>query len=117
VAAAFEQDLADGLGQRLERLLDVEAVVRRERRDHLEVIRVAAVPAADRAARERQARMTHDAVDVEEAPRAEPVAVRARADRVVEREEPRLELRNAVAADRASELVREDERLAVLVEE
>src|SRR5690606_5911554 len=63
-AAAFEQHLADGLRQRLERLLDVEAVVLRERRDHLEVIRVAAVPAPNRAARERQARVAHDAVDV-----------------------------------------------------
>src|SRR5690606_30325277 len=89
-AAAFEQDFADGLGQRLERLLDVEAVVLGERRDHLEVIGVAAIPAADRAARQRQARVTDYSVDVEEAPRAEAVAVGARADRVVEREEPRL---------------------------
>src|SRR5690606_19435767 len=91
--------------------------MRRERRDHLEVVRIAPVPAADRAAGERQARMAHDAVDVEEAPRTEPVAVGARSDRVVEREEPRLELRDAVAADRARELVREDERLALFVEE
>src|SRR5690606_21666920 len=116
-AAAFEQHLADGLRQRLERLLDVEAVVLRERRDHLEVIRVAAVPAPDRAGRERQARVAHDAVEVEEAPHTEAVAVGARADRVVEREETRLELGDAGAAERARELVREDQRRAVVVEE
>src|SRR5690606_27071979 len=49
--------------------------------------------------------------------RTEAVAVRARADRVVERKEPRLELRDAVAADGACELVGEDERLTGLVDE
>src|SRR5690606_59955 len=105
-AAPFEQYLARGLGQRLERLLDVEAVMLRQRRDHLEVRRIAAVPAADSAARERQARVADDPVEIEKPPGAETVAVRACADRVVEREEPRLELRDAVAADRAGELVR-----------
>ncbi len=62
--------------------------------------------------------MRDDARGVEEHPHAQAVAVGARALRVVEREQPRLELGDAVAADRARELVRERERrLLRLVDE
>ncbi len=73
--------------------LDVEAVVLRERLDQLEVVGVAAVPAAHRAAGERQRRVRHDARrDRRTACTPRPSQVRAGADRVVEREQPRLEL-------------------------
>ena len=75
---------------------------------HLVVELVAAVPALDRARRERQLREGDDALRVEEADRAEAVAARAGAHRAVEREEPRLELGERVVADRACELGREE---------
>ena len=78
----------------------------RERLQHLEVELVAPVPALDRARRQRELRERDDALGIEEADRPEAVAARARARRVVEREQPRLELRQRVVADRAGELRR-----------
>ena len=62
---------------------------------------VAAVPAADRAACERQIGMRHDALRIEIFHRAQAVAARAGAHRVVEREQARLELGQRVVAHRA----------------
>ena len=107
-----EHDLLHLLGELLERPLDVEPEVRAEAGEHLEVELVAAVPAADRARGERKLRMRYDSLRVEELDRAEAVAPGARAHRVVERKEPRLELGQRVAAHRAGELGREDVLLA-----
>ncbi len=107
VAAAVEDDLLHALGQLRERPLEVEADVLREAPQHLEVELVAPVPALDRAGGERELRKRDDALRIEEADRAEAVAARARAHRIVEREEPRLELGQRVVADRARELRRE----------
>ena len=112
LATAPEQRVAHGLGQLLPRRFDVEAEVPRERLDQLEVVRVATVPAADRAAGQRQARVHDDARGVEEFLQAEPAAGAAGAVRVVERKKPRLELGETVAADRAGEAIREQQRLA-----
>ena len=113
LAAAPEQRVAHGFGQVVPRRLDVETEVPGERLDQLEVIRVATVPAAHRPAREREARIDDHARRIEELLHAEAAARAACTVRVVEREEPRLEFREAVAADRAGEPVREHERLAV----
>ena len=67
---------------------------------------VAPVPAADRAARERQIGMRDDALRVEELHRAQAVAARAGAHRIVEGEQARLELGQRVVAHRAGELAR-----------
>ena len=75
---------------------------------------VAAVPSADRAACERQVRMRDDALRVEELHRAQAVAARAGAHRVVEREKARLELRQRVVARRAGIARRKKVLLAVL---
>ena len=107
LAAAPEQRVAHGFGQLVPRRLDVETEVPRERLDQLEVIGVAPVPAANRAARERQARVDDDARRIEILLHAEAAARAARAVRVVERKEPRLEPGEAVAADRAGVAVRE----------
>ncbi len=73
---------------------------------HLEVELVAPVPALDRTRRERELREADDALGIEEADRAQAVAARAGAERIVEREQPRLELGQRVVADRARELRR-----------
>jgi hypothetical protein len=89
--------------QLAERALEIEAVMLRQRLQHLEVELVAPVPALDRAGGERQLGKGYDALRIEEAHRAQTVAARARAHRVVEGEEARLELRKRVAAHRARE--------------
>src|SRR5487761_1643157 len=107
------QHLPDALRKLRPGHLDIEAVVARERLDELKVVAVAAIPAAHRAAGERQVGMHHDALGIEELLRAEAVARRAGAGRVVEREELRLEGRHAVAADRACMAAGEDELRAL----
>ena len=104
------------LRQVLPRCLDVELVVLRERLDQLEVIGVAPIPAANRAAGEREVRVMHDARRIEELlARPGHRASWAGARRVVEGKQPRLEFGDAVAADRAGELVGEHQLRAVLV--
>ncbi len=111
---AVEHDLLHRRRQPLERAVDVELEMRRQAREHLEVELVAPVPALDRTGSERQLRVRDDALRVEELDRPEAVALRACAHRVVEREEPRLELRQRVAADRAREPRREEVLLAAV---
>ena len=97
------------LRQALERRLDVELRVPREGLNQLEVVGIAPIPAAYRAAGERQMRIGDDLLGIEEFLRAEAVAARTGADRAVEGEQPRLELRQRVIADRACELGGEHE--------
>ena len=80
LGAAVEQHVLHVRRQLGPRRLDVEAVVARERLDQLEVVIVAAVPAAHRAAGERQVRMQHDARRVEELLHAQAIAARAGAE-------------------------------------
>src|SRR5690606_40829457 len=68
-----------------------------------------------RAARERELGIDHDARGIEELPHPEAVAARTGPRRVVEREQPRLELRQAVTADVAGEAVREHELFRVRI--
>src|SRR5690606_23202096 len=106
-AGAEEHDVPDALGQRLEGRLDVEAIVLGEILDQLEIERIAPVPALDRARGEAERRERDDPLRVEERDDAESVALRARAQRIVEREQPRLELGERMVADRAREAARE----------
>ena len=107
--AAEQHEVLDPLRQALERRLDVEFRMPRQRLNQLEVIRIAPIPAAHRAAGKRQMRIRDDLLGVEELLRAETIAGRASAGRAVEREQPRLELGERVAADRAGKLVGEHE--------
>lgn len=104
LAGTVQQHLLDLLGQILERGVDVEIVVRREALQHLEVELVAPVPPLHRARGERQRRMRDNPLRIEERDLAEAVAFRARAHRVVEREQSRLEFLQRVRAHRAREL-------------
>jgi hypothetical protein len=104
---------ADLVRQQLPGQVDVEFVVLRQRGDHLEVVGVAAVPAAHRAGRQRQLRMADHARRIEELGHAQAVAARAGAHRRIEREQPRFQFRQRVVADRAGVLRREQQRLAL----
>ena len=101
--------------QAFERRLDVELGVPRQRLNQLKVVGVAPVPAAHRAAGQRQMRIGDDLLGIEELLSAEAVAARAGADRTVEGEQPRLELGQGVVADRAGEFVREHQLGALRV--
>ena len=70
-------------------------------------------PRHERALVEREARVRHEQVRVDLELRAEPRAARARAVRRVEREDPRLELRQRDAVLGAREVLAVEERLAV----
>ncbi len=86
-----------------------------QRAQHLEIIEVAAIPAADRAAGQRQLAVLHHAVGIEILLYAQSVAGRAGARRVIERKETRLQLAHAVAADRAGEVGGEEQLFRVRV--
>ena len=103
LATAIQDDLADGLRQCLPGGLRVEAVMGPQGTDLLEVVGVAPVPAAHGAGAEPQFRVQDDLGRVEELLHPQPVAGRAGPGRVVEGEEPRLGLRDAVAALGAGE--------------
>ena len=113
LATTPEQHMLHRLGQLVPRRLDVEAEMPRERLDELEVIGVAAVPAAHGAAGQRQPRVDHDASRIEVLLYAQAAAGAAGASRVVEGKEARLETGQAVAADRAGKAIRKHERVAV----
>ena len=98
LAAAIEQHPLHALVELAPRGLDIEFVVARQRLQHLKVMRVAPVPAAHGAAGERQMRVHHHALGVEEFLKAQTVAGWAGAGRVVEREHARLERRHREAA-------------------
>ena len=111
-AAAEQHDVLQLLVEFGKRRLDVEVVVFRQALHHLVVIGCLAVPAADRAAGQRQVRVDDDALRIEELLDAEAVAARAGAARVVEGEQPWLEFGQAVAADIAGEAIGKHDLLA-----
>jgi hypothetical protein len=103
---AVEDDPARLRRQRVPRRQHVEAELRRQRLE-LDLVegRAAPIPRLDRALSQRQLLVRHDQVLVEEQARADAVAGRAGAVRVVEREQPRLHVGEGDAADRARELL------------
>ena len=115
LAGAVEHDVAEVLGQRLPRLGHGLAIGAGERFQRLLVIGRGggrARPGGDGAAVEAQIFVGHDEVGLEEQLGAEPVAGGAGAIGVVEGEQPRLDLLDGEARDRAGELRREDDALA-----
>jgi hypothetical protein len=101
---AVQQHLLHRGRQRFEGRVHVELVVLGDALDHAEVIAVAAVPALDGAAGDRERREGHHARRIEHLAVAQAVAAGAGAHGRIEREEARLQLRQRVVADRAGEL-------------
>ncbi|CRO10351.1 hypothetical protein PAERUG_P35_London_26_VIM_2_05_12_05664 [Pseudomonas aeruginosa] len=113
-AGAVEHHLLVFGAEFVEGVFQAEAVMLGQRTEHLEVIDVAPVPAADRALGQGQLAVDHPA-RVEELLHAEAVAGRTGAGRVVEGEQLGFQLADRVAADRAGEARREDDLLDILV--
>ena len=102
----------DLLGQLLPRRFEAEIELAGEGAEDLHVIRagrVGARPGHDRALLDAEILVGDDQVRIEELLLAEPVAARAGALRRVEAEQARLDLRDGEAADRAGELLGEDD--------
>src|SRR5205814_1258924 len=108
VAAAEENHLANFFRQLAERRVDVEFVMTRERFEHLKIERVASIPTANRAGRQRQRRVADHARGIEELARAQSIAARAGAGRIIEREQTRFEFAQRIAAVRAGVTRREN---------
>ena len=113
VAAAVQHGLAHVVRQRLPGRVHVELVMPGQRGDQLEVVGVAPVPAAHGAGRKRQLGMDDHARRIEELGHAQAVALRAGADRRVEREQARFQFRQRVIADRAAVFGRKQQRRSI----
>ncbi|CCK04027.1 hypothetical protein BN129_2780 [Cronobacter sakazakii 701] len=92
------------IAERIPRRFDVKLIVFRQRAQHLEIVKIAAIPAADGTARERQLAVLHHAIRVKILLHAKTITGRACASRVVKRKEARLKLAHTVAANRAGEV-------------
>ncbi|MND62028.1 hypothetical protein D3C80_533010 [compost metagenome] len=115
LAAAAEEDHLLVLGgQLVERFLQAEAVVRGQGAEHLEVVDVAPVPAADGALGQGQLAVDQ-ALGIEELLHPQAVAGGAGAGRVVEGEQLGLQLADGVAAMGAGEARGEDDLIARFV--
>src|SRR3989338_10494407 len=88
----------------LEWRFDIEAVMRSQALQHLEIELVTFVPALDGAGGERDMRKRHHAFGVEKADGAQTVALGTGTHRIVERKQARLQLLQCVIALRAGKL-------------
>lgn len=103
-AGTVQNDFMHVLTQTSPRRFHVELIVFRQRFQHLEVIEVTAIPAANRAASQRKLRVLDHAIGIEILLYAEAVTGRAGSRRVVEREQTRFQLAHTVAANWAGEV-------------
>ncbi|CCJ90065.1 hypothetical protein BN132_1993 [Cronobacter turicensis 564] len=90
--------------ERIPGRFDVELIVVGKRAQHLEIVKIATIPAANGAARKRQLAVLHHAIRIEILLHAKAVTGRAGASRVVERKQARFKFAHTVAADGASEV-------------
>src|SRR5439155_17306175 len=89
-----------------------EAVVLGERSERLQIIgRRRFCPRRNRTAAQRALLVVHDEIGMDVLLDPEAAASRAGAERIVERKQPRLDLGNREAGDRAGEFLREDDAL------
>ena len=100
-ATPVQDCVAVFLAELVKRRVDREAVVLGQRVEHLEVIEVTSVPAANSPFRQREGLVYQDAIFIEVLLEPESVAGVASASRIIKREEPGLELGNAVPTCRA----------------
>ena len=116
LAGAVEDRVLRLLRQVLPLGVEREAVVLAERGQRLHVIgRRRFRPRRDRALAQRRVLVGDDEVGIDVLLDAEAAAFRAGAERIVEREQPRLDLRNGEAGHRAGEFLGEDQALGGLV--
>ena len=112
VAGAVQDGVLGLLRQVLPFGVERELVMLAERGERLHVIgRRRFRPWRDRAFAQRALLVGNDQVGIDMLLDAEPAAFRAGAERIVEREQPRLDLGNGEAGHRAGEFLREDEAL------
>ena len=114
VVRAAQHHLADVLGQLGPGRRMAEAVVLGQRLQRLpEIGRLLPRPGGERALHQAQALVRHDQPLVEEQLGTQAAAIRAGAERRVEREQPRLDLRDRKTRNGAGELFREHRALGL----
>ena len=113
-AGAVEDHVLDARRQRFPRRVEFETVMHRQALQHHVEELVTLVPALDRAAGQRQMREGDHPRRIEEGDLAQAITLAARAHRVVEREQARLQFGQCVAADRAGEFGGEEVLLAAV---
>jgi hypothetical protein len=104
-AAAVQHGVANLVRQFAPRSLDIELVMLRERLQHLEVVRVAPIPPAHGAARQREFVMRDHSRRIEELLMTQSIARAAGAGRTIERKHLRFERRHAESAHGAGVLI------------
>ena len=107
VITAVQDDLADFFAEFLERLVHVEAIVFRQRTQHLEVIHIAPVPTAYRTFAQAQFRMGDHTLRIEKLAYPQAVTTGTGSGRVIEGKQTWLQFRDRVTALGAGEARRE----------
>src|SRR5580704_827676 len=116
VAGAVQNGVLGFLRQILPLGVEGELVVLTQRRERLHVIgRAGFGPRRDGALAQGALLVGNDQVGVDVLLDAEATAFRAGAERIVEREQPRLDFRDGEAGDRAGEFFGEDQALSGLI--
>ncbi len=114
LAGAVEDRILRLLRQVLPLCFQREAVMLRQRGERLDVIgRTRLRPGRDGALAQGGVLVRDDQLGVDVLLEAEPAAFRTGAERIVEREQPRLDLRNGEAGHRAGEFFGEDQALGI----
>ena len=95
-----QDDLPDVFRQIFPGRLDIKFVVGRQTREHAESKSITLVPTPNRPGTETEFRKGHDAFWIKESHMTNTITARTGPNGVVETEQTRLELRQAVTADR-----------------
>ena len=101
LAATVQNQIANARRQLLKRHLQGKTVMPRQPLQQRKIIKTVPIPAAHRTARQTQMRMRHHPFGIEKLLNPQPVAFRARPNRVIEREQARLQFAETVTAHRA----------------
>ena len=112
LATAVQDDLLVFLAQAFKRRVDIEAIVLGQRGEHVKVVDVAPVPAANGALGQAGLRVQHNALVIEILFYAQPVTAAAGTGGIVEGKQPRLQFIDTVAALGAGEASGEADVLA-----
>ena len=113
--AAMQDDLSVLLTQLLKGGVYIESVVLGQGCEHVEVVHIASIPAADGALSQAGLREQHDAAFIEILFYTQPVAPAAGTGRVVEGEQARFKFVDAVATLGAGEACREADIFTIAV--
>ena len=115
VATAVQHHFFRLRTQRIKRFIQIKLVMISDRFQHLEVIKTAFIPATDRAAGQTQFRIGHHFMRIKILLHTQAITARTGTGRVVEREQPRFQFTQGIAAFRTGEVRGENQRLRFVI--